>query len=306
MKKLGIIGGAGGIGSTSGFYIGHSGLFKEIALVDVKHNVLRSHHFDIEQSVGEFNATKFTAGSWEELAGSDIVLMEASAPQPKAASRNEFLSINLGVVKEAAEAIKQYCPNAIVVTATAPTDVFNYVFHHLLGGDKRRFIGFTRNDSVRLRWASARVLGVEMHRVGGMVIGEHGETQVPLYGTVTVDGRPANLTADQIARIDSTLKNYFTEQMKLAAGRSSTWLTPTSITFIVRALCQKGGAGPIPASAVLEGEYGLSGVSLGMPLIIGPKGWQEIQTLKLTDTEQAALEASANQVRKLIADCDLR
>ncbi len=306
MKKLSVIGGAGGIGSTIGFYVGHCGLFEEIALVDIKRDLLLSHACDMEQSVGEFNATKFSAGSWEELAGSDVVLMGASAPQPKAGSRNEFLQINLGIVKAAAEAIKKYCPEAIVVTATCPTDVFNYVFHQMLGGDKRRFIGFTRNDSVRLRWACAKVLGVEAHRVGGMVIGEHGETQVPLYGSVTVDGKPANLSAAQIAQVDSTLKNFFLEQMKLDANRSSTWLTPTSITFILRALCQKGSPkdlGPIPASAILEGEYGLSGVSLGMPLIIGPNGWREIQTLKLTDKEQAALEASAKQVKGLIAAC---
>ena len=305
MKKLSIIGGAGGIGSTMGFWLGMCDVFEEIALIDVRNNLAVSHMMDIEQSIGEFNDTRFSCGSWEELAGSDMVIMAASAPQPKAASRNEFLGINLGVVKSASEAIKKHCPNAIVVTATVPTEVFNFLFYRELGGNRQKYVAFGRNDSVRLRWACARILGVPMRRLGGMVIGEHGETQVPLYSTVTIDGRPAGLSEAQIKEVGSTLANYFKGQMALAAGRSSTWLSPTSISFIIKAICTGEQSGPIPGSAVLDGEYGLSGVSMGVPLLFGPNGWKEIITLDLTEREMEALHASAKHVKGLMASCGI-
>jgi len=305
MKKLSIIGGAGGIGSTMGFWLGMCNLFEEIALVDIRRELLTSHMMDIEQSIGEFNDTKFSCGSWEALAGSSMVIMAASAPQPKAASRNEFLGINLSVVKGAVEAIKQYCPNAIVVTATVPTEVFNFLFYRELGGNRQKYIAFGRNDSVRLRWACGRVLGVPMRRVGGLVIGEHGETQVPLYSTVTVDGQPAGLSEAQIKEVGSTLANYFKGQMALGAGRSSTWLSPTSISCIIKAICTGEQSGLVPGSAVLDGEYGLSGVSMGVPLLFGPDGWKEIVKLDLTEKEMAALHASANHVKGLMASCGI-
>ena len=304
MKKLSIIGAAGGVGSTSAFYLGLCDLFEEIALVDVKRDLLLSHALDIEQAVGGFNGTKFTAGSWEEMAGSDLVLLVASAPQPKAASRNEFLGINLGIVRSAIDAIKKYCPKALVFTATCPTDVFNYLIWRELGGDRSKYIGFNRNDSVRLAWAAARVLGVPMHRVRGIVLGEHGETQVPIFSSITVDGKPANLSAAQIKEVGTTVANFFTMQVGLDASRSSTWLSPVSISCVLRAICTGKQEGPIPASTVMDGEYGISGVSLGMPLMLGPNGWTEIAKLPLTDEELAALKASGEHIKGLIAQCD--
>ncbi|MDR1535174.1 MAG: hypothetical protein LBU64_08780 [Planctomycetota bacterium] len=303
MNKLGIIGAAGGVGATMAFHAGHQGFFDEIAMVDIKRDPLTSHRMDIEQSVGDSGSAKFFSGGWEFLEGCDIVFMAASAPQPRAGSRNEFLRINRDIVVSAAEAIGKYCPDAVVFTATCPTDVFNYVFHRKLGGDRRRFIGLTRNDTVRLRWAVSRVLGVEMRRVDGMVVGEHGASQVPLYGMTTIDGKPANLRFDQITEVDAILKNYFAEQMRLDANRSSTWLTPTSSAVVLRALCGKGQDGPIPASAVLDGEYGMAGLSLGVPVWFGAEGWSKIEEVVLSAGERSALEASGERVRSMIDAC---
>ncbi len=304
MKKLSIIGGAGGLGSTMGFYLGLKGLFREITLIDVKENVLKSHVMDMSQCLSELARTDITAGTWKDLAGSDMVIMAASIPALKVASRNEFLEANMRIVRAAAEEIGKYCSaETVVLTATAPIDVYNYMFWKILGGARKRFVGFCRNDSLRLRWAAGKILGIpETERIGGWVVGEHGETQVPLYGTVTVDGKAADLTPDQTARMDKAIKTWFSQFQALDSGRTTNWTSTTSITRVVAAIAAETGE-PQPGSAILNGEYGISDVSVGLPLRFSLAGWDSALELSLSAAEQAALLASARHIRSLIDQC---
>lgn len=304
MKKLGIIGGAGGLGSTMAFHIGTLNIFETIVLVDIKENVVKSHEMDMDQALCELGQTKVKAGSWPDLAGCDLVLMTAAVPAAKVKSRNEFLQVNLGIVKAAAEEIKKYCPEAMVMTGTNPVDVYNSVFHKILGGDRRRFIGFCRNDSLRLRWAAAKVLGADIRDVEGYVVAEHGETQVPLYSSLKLKGGRVSLSADQIAEVDQTIKNWFNDFQALDSGRTSTWTSAVSIGFVIKNLASGGQFGPMTGSVILEGEYGQSGVSLGVPLIFGPDGWEGILELNLSQEEKHAFAASAEHVRNLLSSCD--
>lgn len=305
MKKLAILGGAGGLGSTMGFYIGLKGLFKEITLIDIKENVLRSHAMDMSQSLSELARTDIRAGGWDSLAGADMIIMAASIPALKVASRNEFLEANLRIVRAAAEQIGKYCagPQPVILTATAPIDVYNYMFWKILGGDTRRYIGFCRNDSLRLRWAAGQVLGEPaVEKIGGWVVGEHGETQVPVYSSVTVNGVPANLSPDQITLMDQAVKNWFNEFQSLDSGRTTNWTSTTSIARVVEAIVTGQGS-PQPGSAILDGQYGLSDVSLGTPLMFGPHGWESVLELPLNEKELAGLNASARHIRGLIDQC---
>lgn len=305
MKKLGIIGGAGGLGATMGFYIGTLDIFETIVLIDIKENVVKSHEMDMDQALCELGGTKVAAGSWSDLAGCDVVLMTAAVPAAKVKSRNEFLQVNLGIVKSAAEEIKKYCPNAIIITGTNPVDVYNSVFYKILGGDRRRFIGFCRNDSLRMRWAAAKVLGADMRDVQGMVIGEHGETQVPIYSSIKVKGQPVKLDKAQTAKIDEVVKNWFVEFQALDSGRTSTWTSAVSVGFIMKNIAEGGRLGPMPGSAILEGEYGQSGVSLGVPLVFGSFGWEGILQYNLNEEEKQAFAASAEHVKNLLSQCEL-
>jgi len=304
MKKVGIIGGAGGLGATMGFCLGSMGLFDEIRLIDIKENLAKSHAMDMDQSLSEISGALVRAGDWADLAGCGLVIMTAAVPAVKVASRNEFLEVNLKIVRAAAEEIKKYCPEAVVLTATAPIDVYNYVFHKIIGGDKQRFIGFCRNDSLRLRWAVGRVLGVDVRRVGGFVLGEHGETQVPIYSTVTVDNNPIGLSDEEIARVEALIKNWFRDFQALDSGRTSSWTSSTSISQVIKAIVE-GSDKPVPGSAILDGEYGQSGVSFGVPLIYGPKGWEKVLEIELSPTEKEALAKSADLIRSLIEQCEL-
>lgn len=362
MKKLGIVGGAGGLGSTMAFYLGLRGFFEEISLVDVKANILGTHLIDLTECFSEETPTRVAGGGWEALAGCDLVIMAASITGAQVQSRNEYLAANIKLVRETAARLKEFCPQATVITATAPVDVFNMVFQAETGWDKHRFLGFNRNDSQRFRWAVSEVLKIDGRRVGGLVLGEHGETQVPIFSTVTIDGHPAELAASRKLAVEKILREWYGHWQSLDSGRTTTWTSATSISHMIKSMltapskvvppCLQdeayveaeegraynmdrlppidprrrhappkfpGGSDWSPeegrserqaeagdttvASVIVDGEYGLSDVSLGLPVQVGPGGWQRVLEISLTDREREALAASAERIRELYRLC---
>lgn len=353
--KLGIVGGAGGLGSTMAFYLGLQGFFEEIALVDVKANVLGTHLVDLTECFSEETRTKVSGGGWEALAGCELVIMAASANGARVQSRNEYLAANIKLVRETAARVKEFCSNAVIITATAPVDVFNMVFQAETGWDRHRFLGFNRNDSQRFRWAVSEVLQIDGRRVGGLVLGEHGDTQVPIFSTVTVDGRPAELSGSRKLAVEKILREWYGRWQALDSGRTTTWTSATSISHMIKSLLAgspapgrlpqaareletidrlppidprrrkappkfPGGSdwspenrsGPLPvdstdnktvASVLVDGEYGLSDVSLGLPVQVDPGGWRRVLEIPLTSSEREALNASAERIRELYRFC---
>lgn len=354
--RLGILGGAGGLGSTMAFYLGLQGFFEEIALIDVKANVLGTHLVDLTECFSEETRTKVSGGGWEALAGCEMVIMAASANGARVRSRNEYLSANIKLVRETAARLKEFCPKAVIITATAPVDVFNMVLQAETGWDRHRFLGFNRNDSQRFRWAVSEVLQIDGRRVGGLVLGEHGDTQVPIFSTVTVDGRPAELSGSRKLAVEKILREWYGRWQALDSGRTTTWTSATSISHMIRSMLAgspdtpgrhpqdtrelevidrlppidprrrnappkfPGGSdwspenrsGPLPvgstdsrtvASVLVEGEYSLSDVSLGLPVQVEPEGWRRVLEIPLTSREREALSASAERIRELYRLC---
>lgn len=191
--NVGIIGGAGTLGSSIGFYLATKNIIKEIVLLDIKENILRAHVMDMEQAISALNSTIISAGDWDTLRDCRIVVMAASVPERNARSRLEYLADNLNILRNVASQLARYCPQAIVINATNPVDVFNTMLHAFTGMPARQFVGFSRNDSLRLRWAIGRVLAVPVTEVQAMVIGEHGKAQVPLFSRITVQGEAIEL-----------------------------------------------------------------------------------------------------------------
>ena len=156
-----------------------------------------------------------------------------------------------------------------MVVATNPIDVFTGALPHWTGMPARRFVGFSRNDTVRLRWAVARALGVRAAEVGAVVLGEHGELQVPLLDRVTVGGQAAHLSAEQQAAVSRDIETWFSSYQGLQSGRTSGWVSGVGLGEVVGALLAASDD-PIPCSAMLAGEYGLSGRQPGRARASGP------------------------------------
>jgi malate dehydrogenase len=297
--KVGIIGGAGTVGSSIAFYLATKNIVAEIVLLDVKENILRAHAMDLEQAISALNSTTIRVGGWEALQDCQIVVMAASVPERNAQSRVEYLEDNLNIVREVAGRIARYCPDAIVITATNPVDVFNYTLYALTGLPASQFIGFSRNDSLRLRWAIGQVLGVPATEVEAMVIGEHGEAQVPLFSRVTIKGKAVELNPSQKVEVEKRIKTWFTNYVSLNSGRSSGWTSAVTIGQIIEVIVNNSEE-VLTCSAILDGQYGLAGISIGIPVVLGRSGITQIVELPLSQEEIIGLQAAAQKIRELI------
>ncbi|MDR1050923.1 MAG: hypothetical protein LBP95_07565 [Deltaproteobacteria bacterium] len=320
MSKLAIIGGAGGLGSTMGFYLGLGDYFDHISLIDRKRNVLETHLIDLAECFSEETPTTISGGGYEELEGADLIIFAAAASGRQVSSRNEYLKTNLSLVQGAAKQIRELAPEATLVSCTAPVDVFVQVFLRELGWDRRRVLGFCRNDSQRFRYMAAEVLKLEdPSQVGGMVVGEHGETQVPLFSTLSYKGAPVETTPSERKAIEEMVKNWYVHWQSQDAGRTTTWTSTTGVWHTVVDLNlaprtvegeERRDANRVfhreptqgMGSVLLDGEYGLRDVALGMPLVRGTHVWGGVVELELWPEETGRLKLSAERVRGLYAE----
>lgn len=286
------------MGSSAAFHLATLDIASEIVLIDARPNVAMSHVLDLEQAVAEISASRIIGGDWGDVAACDIVVLSASLPERNVASRDEYLAGNLDIVRRVADHLAA-CPEAVVIVATNPVDVFTYVLTRLTGGAAGRFVGYSYNDTLRFRWAVARTLEVAMADVEALVLGEHGDTQVPLFELVRVNGAPLHLSEQQREEVEAVTRTWFSTYQSLGAGRTSGWTSAMGIGRLVAALA-KGADEVLPCSAVLRGEYGLSDVSLGVPVVLGPGGIQQIVEFPLTPLERRQLDAAAEKVRGLI------
>lgn len=300
--KLGIIGGAGLLGATTAFCIAAEDVVDEIILTDVKENVAQSHVMDIEQAFCETSGTKLSFGRLEDLKSCDIVLITAGIPEIKAASRDEYLSGNLVIFRELAEKIKQWGTSPILITASNPVDVLNYSLYKMTGLPREKFIGFSRNDTIRLKWAVSKETGIPASQLDALVIGEHGEKQAPVFSQLRLKGesKTLDLSDDAKERILARAKSWFWEYGKLDAGRSSGWTSGVSLCYLIKTML-KGSGMILPCSVIPDGEYGLSDLSIGLPARLTMRGVAEIVELDLTEGERAGLLTAAEKIKSLIS-----
>jgi malate/lactate dehydrogenase len=304
--KVTVIGAAGSVGAPAAFYIGVTGLVDELVLIDMRPNVVQQHAMDMSTAMSE-RGVKVTASGHEDLVGSDVVVNAAGVPQGLVADRMEMLPKNVPLVRDVALAIKRYCPDAFVITATNPIDPLNYCTWKAGGFDRRQVVGYSRNDSTRFREIIARMKGVATNRVQATVVGEHGSTQVPLFTSARIDGAPVPFTeADKqavYAEIPTILRRY----EELQSGRTAGWTSALGLAALTRAVLQDTGD-VFPCSVVLDGEYGQKGLSLSVPVRLGKGGVQGIEELGLAPDEQrnfartaAAMGAAARAVDDLLS-----
>ena len=298
--KLGIVGGGGLLGSTTAFYAGLSGVLSEIKLLDVKENMVMSHAMDMDQALSTLSPTRVVKANYEELADCEIVLITASLPERTVKNRNEFLQDNLSLIKDVCENIKKYCKAPIVINATNPIDVFNYVVWKRLGLPREKMLGFCINDSVRLRWSIAKHLNIPTAGVEAICIGEHGESQVPLFSGVRIDQKPYALSEDSKIAVMGEIGRWFKNYQALESGRTSGWTSALGLGKMIGAIAREN-AEVIPCSAILDGEYGQKDVSIGVPVLLGRGGVREICTVPMSAHEKEKFAQSADKIRGILS-----
>jgi malate dehydrogenase len=293
--KITIIGAAGTLGSCSAFYIGVNKLADEIVLIDPWEGMLKAHCMDLSASLSKLDVS-VRRGGYEDMAGSEIVVVASAAPDKGVNSSAGRLPGNFAIVKENAENIQKYSPEAIVITETNPVDGLNYAMYLMSAKkDRRKYIGYCFNDTVRFRHWSAQELGVKVSRVGGLTMGEHGINQVFLFSTLTVDGNPVNVNEEFKSKLREMPTKNQEEMERLNPKRTYGWMSSMGTVDIIKAI-RNDTRQVLPCNAVLQGEYGFRNTTCGVPAVIGKNGIEEIRILKLFADEQEGLKNSIQAV----------
>ncbi len=287
--KISVIGAAGTLGSCAAFNIVTHRLADELVLIDPWADMLKGHWLDLRAVASNLDVS-VNRGDYEDMVGSDIVVMVASAPSGAISSRTELLPANLPIIKDNSAKINQYCPEAIVITESNPVDPLNYAMYLMSNSrNRQKFIGYSLNDTLRFRMWVAETLGVKTSQVKGTVIGEHGHSQVMLFSSLRVDGQPVNLGEDVKKKIREQPDILLNAFESLKPRRTAGWTSAYGTVNIIDAIKNNTGE-EIPCNTILQGEYGLWNISMTVPVILGREGIRSVRTLELAPYEREELK----------------
>ena len=242
----------------------------DVVMTDRRPEMALSHVLDLEQVLEQGARGTVRKGSDDDIPQADILVVTASLPLTVNDSRMVYLEGNARIVTSVVDLLPEHWPGVLLLV-TNPVDPLCTLVQRRTGLDRRRVLGYTINDSLRLRTGIGRVLGVAPGRITAWSIGEHGPLTVHLWDRVQLDGAAVTLDQAQREQVEEFVANWYVRHVALDSGRSSTWTSGLGVARMVSAIAD-GHAGLWPASVVLEGEYGISGVSLSVPVSLGPDG----------------------------------
>jgi len=301
--KLGIIG-AGAVGTSCAKWAMVKNLAKEIVLIDIIPDLAKGKALDLAQSSPLFNYSGKIYGTedFSALSNSDLVIITAGKPREPGMSREDLLNINAEIVKSCAENIKKYAPESIVIVVSNPLDAMVYVAYKVTGFPKNRIMGMAGVlDSARYRYFIAEALGIAPQDVQALVMGIHGDLMLPLTRLANVSGIPISQLLPQ-EKIEEIVK-----RTKFGGGeivsylkKGSAFITPGLATIEMAESILKDLKRVLTCSVYLEGEFGINGVFLGVPVILGKNGVEKILEFELLPEEKNALQKCAESCKKLI------
>jgi len=307
MKKISLIG-AGQIGGTLAHLIGLKELADEVIVFDIASGIAKGKALDIAQSssVDGFNV-KFTGtDSYEDIKNSDVIIITAGVPRKPGMSRDDLLGINLKIIKQVAEGIKKYSPNAFVICITNPLDVMVMAFQKYSGLSTNKVVGMAGIlDSSRFKLFLSQELKTPVKDIEAMVMGGHGDTMVPLPRFTKVSGKPlldlvkeGKISEKRLESINQRTRDGGAEIIKFLE-KGSAFYAPAASGVEMASAYLRDEKKLLPCAAYLAGEYGISGLYAGVPVVIGSKGVERIEEINLNEKEKKEFMNSINAVKKL-------
>ncbi len=307
MKKISLIG-AGQIGGTLAHLIGLKELADEVIVFDIASGIAKGKALDIAQSssVDGFNV-KFTGtDSYEDIKNSDVIIITAGVPRKPGMSRDDLLGINLKIIKQVAEGIKKYSPNAFVICITNPLDVMVMAFQKYSGLPTNKVVGMAGIlDRSRFKLFLSQELKTPVKDIEAMVMGGHGDTMVPLPRFTKVSGKPlldlvkeGKISEERLENINQRTRDGGAEIIKFLE-KGSAFYAPAASGVEMASAYLKDEKKLLPCAVYLEGEYGVAGIYAGVPVIIGNKGVEKIEEISLNEKEKKEFTNSINAVQKL-------
>ena len=308
-NKVALVG-AGNIGGTLAHLAGLKNL-GDVVILDVNEGVAKGKALDLEQSsvVENFDASFTGTSNYADIAGANVVIVTAGIARKPGMSRDDLMATNTSIIKTVAEGIKEYAPNAFVIVITNPLDAMVYVMQKVSGLPTNKVVGMAGVlDSSRMSLFLAREFGVSVDNVNSCVLGGHGDTMVPLIRYSSVGGIPIPdliemgwTTKTKIEEIVQRTRDGGAEIVKLLGTGSAFYAPATSaITMAESYLFDRKRI--LPVAANLNGEYGVKGLYIGVPAIIGKDGVEKIVEIKLNTSELTMFNRSVEAVKKLIEE----
>jgi len=302
MSKVTVVG-AGNVGATCANVLAFNKVADEIVMLDVKEGVSEGKAMDMNQTAQllGFDSRIFgVTNDYAATANSDVVVITSGIPRKPGMTREELIGVNAGIVKTVAENILKHSPEAILVIISNPMDTMTYLTAKVTGLPKHRIIGMGGAlDSSRFKYYLSQTLGVNANEVEGMVIGGHGDTtMIPVTRLAAYKGIPVSglITPEALDKVVAdTMVGGATLTGLLG---TSAWYAPGAAGAYVAQAILHDQKKVIPCCVALEGEYGQDDICIGVPVVLGRKGWEKIIDIKLTDSEKEKFEASAAAVRK--------
>jgi malate dehydrogenase len=296
--------GAGNVGAETARRIIEKKL-ADVVLVDIVPGIPQGKALDMLQSgpVEGFDCKIKGTNDPADIEGSDVVVVTAGIARKPGMSRDDLQAVNANVVRGITENIRKFAPNSIIIMVTNPLDVMTYLAWKVSGFEKRKVFGMAGElDTARMIAFISMETGVAPSKIIAMVLGGHGDLMVPLASQTSVNGKPLSdlLSREKIEAIIKRTANGGAEIVNLLKTGSSYYAPSASAVKMVEAVI-KNTRTVIPSAVILDGEYGLKDVCIGVPAKIGKNGIEKVVELKLPDEDQLMLERSANSVRENIA-----
>ena len=295
--------GAGAVGASCAEYIAIKNFAAEVVLLDIKEGFAEGKAMDLMQTASLNGFDTRIVGStndYTKTAGSDICVITSGIPRKPGMTREELIGINAGIVKSVSESLVKHSPDTIIIVVSNPMDTMTYLAHKVTGLPKNRIIGMGGAlDSARFKFRLAEAMECPISDIDGMVIGGHSDKgMVPLTADATRNSIKVSefLSSDRLNQVKEDTKVGGATLTKLLG--TSAWYAPgAAVSGLVQAIaCDQKKM--FPCSALLDGEYGLSDLCIGVPVILGANGIEKIVEINLSDSDKAHLAESAKGVKK--------
>jgi len=302
MSKVTVVG-AGNVGATCANVLAFNEVADEIVMLDIKEGISEGKAMDMNQTIqllGFDSKISGVTNDYAATANSDVVVITSGIPRKPGMTREELIGVNAGIVKGVIENILKYSPDAILVMISNPLDTMTYLASKVTGLPKNRIVGMGGAlDSSRFKYFLSKALNVNANEVEGMVIGGHGDTtMIPVTRLANYKGIPVSELLSKEA-LDKVVADTMVGGATLTGLLgTSAWYAPGAAgAYVVESIIHDQKR-VIPCCVSLEAEYGQQDICIGVPVVLGKKGWEKIIDIKLTDEEKQKFEASAAAVRK--------
>jgi malate dehydrogenase len=300
--------GAGNVGATCADVLAYREVVNEIVLLDIKEGVAEGKALDIWQKApinGYDTRTIGVTNDYSKTAGSEVIVITSGLPRKPGMSRDDLIEINAGIVKTVTENVIMHSPNAIIIIVSNPLDVMTYQAHITSKLPRTKVMGMAGIlDTARYRAFLSEALNISQKEINAMLLGGHGDTMVPLPRYTTVGGIPVT------ELLDAKTLDAIIERTKVGGGElvklmgTSAWYAPGSAAAQMVEAIVKDQRRIFPVCIQLQGEYGINNCYLGVPVVLGKNGIEQIIELKLNDEEMTMMKTSEGHVREVMVVLD--